>query len=89
MNLFRFFTGQSDGSSLTPQEAQAYPLGAQEQAFIASRQDSRATGTPQQVREQIERLALLHQADEIMVVSNMYYFADRKRSFELLKDVMA
>ena len=88
LNLFRFFTGQSDGTSLTPQAAQAYPLGPQEQAFIASRRDSRATGTPQQVREQIERLVQLHQADEIMAVSNMYYFADRKRSFELLKSVM-
>jgi len=89
LNLFRFFTGQSEGTSLTPQEAQAYPLGPQEQAFIAGRRDSRATGTPRQVREQIERLVQLHQADEIMAVSNMYYFADRKRSFELLKSVMA
>ncbi len=33
LNLFRFFTGLSGGASLTPQEAQAYPLGPQEQAF--------------------------------------------------------
>jgi luciferase family oxidoreductase group 1 len=84
LNLFRFFSGQSNGISLTPQEAQVYPMGPQEQAFIASRESSRAAGTPQQVREQVEQLANLHRADEIMAVTNMYYFEDRKRSFELL-----
>ena len=84
LNLFRFFTGQSDGNSLTPQQALAYPLGPREEAFIHSRANSRAVGTPEQVWQQIEALASLHQADEIMAVTNMYYFEDRKRSFELL-----
>ena len=86
LNLFRFFSGQSNGASLSPQQALAYPVGPREQAFIASRQDSRAAGTPQQVREQIAALAELHGADEIMAVTNMYYFEDRKRSFELLME---
>ena len=84
LNLFRFFTGQSSGRSLTPQEAQVYPIGAQEKAFIASRENSRAAGTPAQVHRKIHELAALHDADEIMAVTNMYYFEDRKRSFELL-----
>ena len=33
-------------------------------------------------------LAELHQADEIMAVTNMYYFEDRKRSFELLMQAL-
>ena len=85
LNLFRFFTGQSNGQSLTPQEALSYTLGAQEKAFIASRENSRASGTPQQVREKVEQLAALHNADEIMAVTNIYYLEDRKRSFELLR----
>ncbi|MCB1701847.1 MAG: LLM class flavin-dependent oxidoreductase [Halioglobus sp.] len=85
LNLFRFFSGQSNGVSLTPQEALAYPVGPREQAFIDSRQSSRASGTPEQVRAQVEHLAALHGADEIMAVTNMYYFEDRKRSFELLR----
>lgn len=85
LNLYRFFTGQSDGSALTPQQALAYSLGPQERAFIASRDNSRAVGTPAQVREQVRRLAEAHQADEVMAVTNMYYYEDRKRSFELLK----
>jgi luciferase family oxidoreductase group 1 len=85
LNLFRFFTGQTAGRMLTPQEAQGYQLGPRELAFIASRDDSRACGSPAQVRDQIEHLAGLHQADEVMAVTNMYYLEDRKRSFELLK----
>ncbi len=85
LNLFRFFTGTSTGQSMTPQEALGYPLGPQERAFIASRENSRAAGTPQQVRKKLEQLAALHQADEIMAVTNMYYLEDRKRSFELLQ----
>lgn len=84
LNLFRFFTGQSNGVSLTPQEALTYPLGAQERAFIASRTQTRAVGTPAQVRDQVTQLAQQYDADEIMAVTNIYYFEDRKRSFELL-----
>jgi luciferase family oxidoreductase group 1 len=87
LNLFRFFTGQSNGRSLTPGEAMDYPLGAQERAFIASRENSRAAGTPKQVRDKIVRLAAEHNADEIMAVTNMYYIEDRKRSFELLRGI--
>jgi len=32
----------------------------------------------------LQALAAAHDADEIMAVTNMYYFEDRKRSFELL-----
>lgn len=85
LNLFRFFTGTSNGKSMTPQEALNYPLGAHEKAFIASRENSRASGTQVQVRHRIEELAALHQADEIMAVTNIYYLEDRKRSFELLQ----
>jgi len=86
LNLFRFFTGQSEGRSLAPHEALAYDLGFQERAFIASRDNSRAVGTPGQVREQVIRLAGEYHADEVMAVTNMYYFEDRKRSFQLLKE---
>ena len=89
INLLRFFSGQSDGRSLTPEEVANYPIGPQEEAFIASRVPGRATGTPAQVRARLEYLAELHQADEIMAVSNMYYCEDRKRCFELLRDSFA
>jgi len=85
LNLFRFFTGAAQGGSLTPEQAADYPLGPQEKAFIASRVNGRATGTPQQVRARLQYLVDVYRADEIMAVTNMYYFKDRQRSFELLR----
>ena len=35
------------------------------------------------------RLDQLHAADEIMAVTNMYYFEDRKQSFALLMDAFS
>jgi luciferase family oxidoreductase group 1 len=84
LNLFRFFTGQTDGRSLTPDDAKDYPLGPREEAFIASRAPGRATGTPEVVALRIAEMAARHRADEIMAVTNMYHFEDRRRSFELL-----
>ena len=66
-----------------------YPVGPREQEFIASRENSRAAGTPAQVRDRVQQLAQLHQADEVMAVTNMYYFEDRKRSFELLMQALS
>ena len=59
---------------------------AHEKAFIASRQNSRASGTQRQVKKKIEQIAALHNADEIMAVTNIYYLKDRKRSFQLLRE---
>lgn len=84
LNMYRFITGQSGGRSLTPRDARNYPLGPRERAFIASRDISRAAGTPEQVRDQLSALVERFGADEVMAVSNMYYLEDRKRSFELL-----
>lgn len=84
LNLFRFFSGQTSGESLSPEQALAYQRGPREDAFIRSREHSRAVGTPAQVWQQLRALAAAHDADEIMAVCNMYYFEDRKRSFELL-----
>ena len=86
INLFRFFTGQSGGSFMTPQEARSYPVSSQLAAFIKSRENGRAVGTPGQVRDQISQLVGLFDVDEIMAVTNMYHLEDRKRSFQLLKE---
>jgi luciferase family oxidoreductase group 1 len=85
INFFRFITGQAKGEFLTPAEAQLYPISTQLEQFIQSRSHLRAIGTPQQVKEKIQSIATEFLVDEIMVVTNMYYLEDRKRSFELLK----
>ena len=85
INFYRFITGQSKGTPLTPEEAQNYPISPQLAEFITSRNELRAVGTPEQVKNKITSIAQRFSVDEIMVVTNMYYLEDRKRSFELLK----
>ena len=54
------------------------------EGFISSCSQNRAVGTADQVIDQISNIASTFGADEVMAVTNMYYFEDRKRSFELL-----
>jgi len=89
INLFRFFTGQSNGVAVTPEAAADYPIGPQLADFMRSRDDTRAVGTPTQVKEKVLELANRFGVDEIMAVTNIYYLKDRKRSFELLMQAMS
>ena len=88
INLYRFFTGQSNGTYMSPEEAQLYPVSSQLASFIESRDAMRAVGTPFQVAKKINQLVEQFGVNEIMAVTNMYYFEDRKRSFELLQQAV-
>jgi luciferase family oxidoreductase group 1 len=89
INFFRFITGHTQGSFLTPQEAQLHPITPQLADFIKSRNGLRAVGTPDQVKSKITAIAQRFAVDEIMMVSNMYYLSDRKRSFELVMNAFS
>jgi alkanesulfonate monooxygenase SsuD/methylene tetrahydromethanopterin reductase-like flavin-dependent oxidoreductase (luciferase family) len=88
VNFYRYITGQRDAASggglLTPEQAQSFAMTPQLQAFIDSRSKNRAVGSPDQVRQKVTAIARDYGADEVMVVTNMFHFEDRKRSFELL-----
>jgi luciferase family oxidoreductase group 1 len=85
INFYRFITGKTNGSFLTPQEAQLYPISAELADFMRSRSALRAVGTAEQVKTKLTAIAQRFKVDEIMMVSNMYYLEDRKRNFELIK----
>ena len=87
INFYRFITGHTQGSFLTPQEAQLHPITSQLSDFMKNRNALRAVGTPEQVKAKITAIANQFGVDEIMMVSNMYYLEDRKRNFELVKQV--
>lgn len=88
VNFYRYITGQrsgaSDGGLLTPEEAQSFPMTSQLEGFILSRSQNRAVGNPEQVHQRVTQVANTFGADEVMALTNMYFFDDRKRSFELL-----
>jgi luciferase family oxidoreductase group 1 len=86
VNFYRFITGQSQGGFLAPAQALAVAVDPQMQLFMDQRDVLRAIGNPEQVKAKVEQVAELFNADEIMAVSNMYYFADRQNSFRLLKE---
>ena len=44
-------------------------------------------GTPEKVREELERLSDVYQTDEFMVITNIYDFDAKVRSYRLLADV--
>lgn len=88
INFYRFVTGQTQGSFLSPEEAQLYPMTPQLVEFMASRDLLRAVGTPEQVKAKMLNIAEQFMLDEIMIVTNMYYLEDRKKSFELIMQEM-
>ena len=90
VNFYRFVTGQREGGGLlTPEQVQDYPMNPQLEAFIQQRSRNRAVGTPQHVRQVVSDIADRYRADEVMAVSNLFYFEDRKHSFQLLKQAFA
>jgi len=84
VNFYRYITGQRSGPTggrlLTPEEARSFPMTPQLQSFIDSRSLNRAVGDAEQVRQKVREVANAFGADEVMAVTNIYHFEDRKRS---------
>ena len=89
VNYYRYITGEWQGDFLTPEQVDEYPVSPQLQAFMQQRLPRRAIGTPAQVKATIEEIQAQFNADEVMMVSNVYHFEDRKKSFELVKKAFA
>ena len=87
VNFYRFITGRSQGVFLSPEQALDEPIDEGLQMFMDQRDLLRAVGNPEQVREKLSLLQSSFQADEIMVVSNIYHFKERQRCFELLSQM--
>ena len=59
----------------------------QEQAMVAQNLGAAVIGGPETVRTGLERFLEATGADELMIATDVYHQADRKRSFELLAEV--
>ena len=88
INLFQFFNDHGRSERMSPDETALYPHTPKLAAFIEARAKNSAAGTPEQVAKKIKQLADTFQVDEIMAVTSMYHFDDRKRSFSLLKEAV-
>ncbi|EHR49585.1 luciferase family oxidoreductase, group 1 [Saccharomonospora marina XMU15] len=72
----------------TPEEAAEYPYTDVDRAFLEQRQASNVVGSPETVRKGLEELANDTGADELMVTTMVYDHEDRKRSYELVAELL-
>ncbi|MFF5990118.1 LLM class flavin-dependent oxidoreductase [Prauserella flavalba] len=72
----------------TPQEAADYPYTDLDRAFIEDRMASSIVGSPETVRKGLESLLADTEADEIMVTTMVHDHADRRRSYELVAELV-
>lgn len=71
------------------EEALAFPYTQPELDYLGYMQQRSIHGSPQRVRERLERLAAAYDVNEFVVLTITHDFAARKRSYELLADVLA
>ena len=68
------------GPLLSPEEALAYPLSAEERAAAKARRANFAVGSPATVRSKLEELAAETAADELMITGSIYGHDERVRA---------
>lgn len=71
------------------EEAEAYKYSPPEQQRVDYNRARTILGDPVQVKSQLLELADRYDVDELVVLTNVYNFADRKRSYALLADAFA
>jgi luciferase family oxidoreductase group 1 len=68
----------------TPEEAAAHDWTEQELALAAQRRSFMSVGTPEQVRDDLERRRTYAGADELVITTQVHDVAERALSYELL-----
>ena len=73
---------------LPPEEASVWPMDDQVKAYMEQSTKSYIEGDPNQVKEGILASSERYQTPDIGIVSNCYYFEDRKKSYSLVAESM-
>jgi luciferase family oxidoreductase group 1 len=71
----------------TAEEVAAYTFSPEEQARLRYHQGRVVSGTPEQMRDKLTRLASAYAVEELSIVSITADFTDRLRTYELLAEV--
>ena len=72
----------------SPEAAAAHPWTPQERAFAVERRAGQAIGSPQTVEKELAGLLEATRADELMITTQAYDPADRRRSTELVRELV-
>jgi luciferase family oxidoreductase group 1 len=83
LQFLRLRLGQP-GPLPSPQEVADYEWSEFARKFVDDRQADQIIGSPETVREGLDKLLAETQANELMITTSMYDGADRHRSYELL-----
>lgn len=84
--ILKLRTGQP-GPIPAPETSRDYPYTAQERMIVEMGRQRTIAGSPERVRDHLDRIADVYGADELVVVTITYDFAKRMRSYELLADI--
>jgi len=74
------------GGLLPPDEAMAYPLSDEVRQHVEQSSQNAMDGDPEQVRERILQIAEAYQTTDVGIVTNVYSFGARVRSYELVAE---
>jgi luciferase family oxidoreductase group 1 len=88
LQLLRFGKGERL-SYPRAEEVAAYQFTPEDEIHLAHNRNRVVSGTPEQVRAQLTKLAAEYDVDEVVVVTITADFQDRLRSYELLAEAFA
>jgi alkanesulfonate monooxygenase SsuD/methylene tetrahydromethanopterin reductase-like flavin-dependent oxidoreductase (luciferase family) len=71
----------------SPEEAKAYPWTEAERLAVQRMRGPSVVGTPAQVRAGLEAMRAASDADELMIVTNVWNHDARLRSYEMIAEV--
>lgn len=84
LTMLRLVQGKPSAGTPSIETAMNYPYTIYDLQSIEEFRKRLVVGNPQQVKEQIENLAEVYQAEEVMLVTIAYNFEDKLKSFELI-----
>ncbi|WP_299743483.1 LLM class flavin-dependent oxidoreductase [uncultured Rossellomorea sp.] len=70
------------------EEVKARTLSELEKEKVKENRKRAIIGTPQRVREELHMLSEIYQTDEFMIITNVYKFEDKVRSYELIAEAV-
>jgi alkanesulfonate monooxygenase SsuD/methylene tetrahydromethanopterin reductase-like flavin-dependent oxidoreductase (luciferase family) len=68
------------------EEAKKTPLTSSERSKIAENRKRMIIGTPERVRDEILRLREIYMTEEFMIITNLYSFEDKVKTYALLAE---
>ncbi|RDI44348.1 LLM class flavin-dependent oxidoreductase [Falsibacillus pallidus] len=88
LSLLMIEQGMSSTGTPSPEKAAAYQYSPYELARIKENRRRMIVGTPEEMKRKLEEISAAYGTDQIMVVSIMYSFEDKMKSFRLISEAV-